>query len=333
MGGGTVKYAFATDGKLVRVAAIDIGARLITTDENNKVLRIEEPAAMMLKTNNLELNVGDSLEPELLATLTAYMANEVLAHAGVLGEAPDEDRLLRTPALFGSHETPKIDAVTFSGGISEYIYDRETRTFGDLGKPLADAVMAQVRAHGLVRLEPPKGIRATVLGASQYSLQLSGNTVYASDEELLPLRNIPVVKPEIDLSVDDLNYDKIAESLTRSLTLREKAIDTDAVAIAMQWGGSATYARLETLARAFLATAGDEILVEHAIPLIIVCDMDIAGLLGRHIQDLTSKEVQVVTIDGIEVSEFDYLDIGAFVPGTGAMPIVVKSLLFPTPTD
>jgi ethanolamine utilization protein EutA len=61
--------------------------------------------------------------------------------------------------------------------------------------------------------------------------------------------------------------------------------------------------------------------------------MDIAGLLGRHIQDLTSKEVQVVTIDGIEVSEFDYLDIGAFVPGTGAMPIVVKSLLFPTPTD
>ena len=333
MGGGTVKYAYATEGKLARVGAIDIGARLITTDENQRVLKIEEPAAMMLKTNNLELAVGDTLDAEVLATLTAYMANEVLAHAGVLGEAPDEDRLLRTPPLFAPDERPTIDAVTFSGGISEYIYERESRTFGDIGKPLADAVMAQLRDRGLVRLEPPKGIRATVLGASQYSLQLSGNTVYASNEDLLPLRNIPVVKPAIDLSVDELDYELITAEIARTLALREKAIDTDAVAIAMQWGGSATFTRLETLARAFLATAGAEIVTQHAVPLIIVCDMDIAGLLGRHIQDLTDREVQVVTIDGIEVSEFDYLDIGAFVPGTGAMPIVVKSLLFPANPD
>lgn len=333
MGGGTVKYAFATNGQLTRVAAIDIGARLITTDENRRVLKIEEPAAMMLATNNLSLKVGDLLDDETLRVLTTYMANEVLAHAGVVEEGPDEHRLLRTPALFGEREDWTIDAITFSGGISEYIYERETRTFGDIGKPLADAVMAQVRSLGLTRLEPPKGIRATVLGASQYSLQLSGNTVYASDENLLPLRNIPVVKPNIDLSIDDLDVDFLISEIGRTLALRERAIDTDAVAIAMQWGGSATYARLDALARAFLATAGPEITETHEVPLIIVCDMDIAGLLGRHIQDLTENELPLVTIDGIEVSEFDFLDIGAFVPGTGAMPIVVKSLLFPTPTD
>ena len=193
--------------------------------------------------------------------------------------------------------------------------------------------MTHVRSQGLLRLEPPKGIRATVLGASQYSLQLSGNTVYASDEGLLPLRNIPVIKPAISLDIDDLDYEEIAAEIGRSLALRERAIDTDAVAIAMQWGGSATYARLDVLARAFLATAGPEILHDLEVPLIIVCDMDIAGLLGRHIQGLMEKPVNLVTVDGIEVSEFDYLDIGAFVPGTGAMPIVVKSLLFPAPAE
>ena len=192
--------------------------------------------------------------------------------------------------------------------------------------------MDQVRAEGLAWVEPPKGIRATVLGASQYSLQLSGNTVYASDPSLMPLRNIPVIKPDIDLEIDDLDYDEIRASIGRSVEGRERAIDTDAVAIAMNWGGSATYTRLDVLARALLATAGPEIIERHEVPMIIVCDRDIAGLLGRHIQELTTNEVQLVTIDGIEVSEFDYLDIGAFVPGTGALPVVVKSLLFPTPS-
>ena len=333
MGGGTVKYAYATNGKLARVAAIDIGARLITTDDEQRVLKIEEPAAMMLRTLGRELRVGDVLDPDVCASLCAYMAHEVLAQAGVLTSAADEPLLLRTPPLFASHERPTVDAVTFSGGISEYIYEREQRTFGDLGRPLADAVMSAVREHQLNRLEPPKGIRATVLGASQYSLQLSGNTVYASHESLLPLRNIPVVKPEIDLDVDDLDFATIVESVRRTLALRERAIDTDAVAIAMQWGGSATYARLDVLARAFLESAEAEVVESHEVPLIIVCDMDIAGLLGRHIQDLTHQGVMLVTVDGIEVSEFDFLDIGAFVPGTGAMPIVVKSLLFPTPSD
>lgn len=333
MGGGTVKYAYVSNGKLSRVGAIDIGARLITTDENNTVLKIEEPAAMMLASNDLTLKVGDQLDEETLDTLVRYMANEVLAHAGVLAGRPQEDRLLRTPPLFDEAEHPSIDVISFSGGISEYIYGRETRTFGDLGKPLAEAVMDQVRSTGLVRVEPPKGIRATVLGASQYSLQLSGNTVYASDPALMPLRNIPVIKPDIDLQIDDLVFDEIREAIARSLAARERALDTDAVAIAMNWGGSATYTRLDVLARAFLATAGPEIAELHELPLIIVCDCDIAGLLGRHIQELTAQPIQLVTIDGIEVSEFDYLDVGAYVPGTGALPVVVKSLLFPTQTE
>ena len=333
MGGGTIKYSWVKDGKLQRVAAIDIGARLIVTDDDGVVLRIEQPAKMMLETLGLKLAEGDKLDKELLDAFVAYEADQVLAHAGVLPSVTPDERLLRTPPLFGANDKPEIDLITFSGGISEYIYDREPRLFNDTGRPLASAVMARVQREGLVVHEPPKGIRATVLGASQYSLQLSGNTVWASSEDLVPVRNVPVANPGLDLSKDDLDYEEIREQIARTLALREAAVDTDAVAIAMSWGGSATYARIDTLSRAFLATAGPEILQEHRVPLIIVCDMDIAGLLGKHIQDLTEGGVPVLTIDGIEVSEFDYLDVGAFVPGTGALPVVVKSLLFPTPTD
>jgi ethanolamine utilization protein EutA len=37
----------------------------------------------------------------------------------------------------------------------------------------------------------------------------------------------------------------------------------------------------------------------------------------------------VVSIDGITLEEFDYIDIGALIPSSGAVPVVIKSLVFP----
>ena len=41
--------------------------------------------------------------------------------------------------------------------------------------------------------DPGQGIRATVIGASQYSVQVSGNTILIAGKGSLPLRNIPVL--------------------------------------------------------------------------------------------------------------------------------------------
>ena len=38
----------------------------------------------------------------------------------------------------------------------------------------------------------------------------------------------------------------------------------------------------------------------------------------------------VISIDGIMLSEFDYIDIGEIIPSSGAVPVVIKSLVFPT---
>jgi ethanolamine utilization protein EutA len=37
----------------------------------------------------------------------------------------------------------------------------------------------------------------------------------------------------------------------------------------------------------------------------------------------------VVSIDGIALREFDFVDIGEIIPASGAVPVVVKSLVFP----
>ncbi len=36
----------------------------------------------------------------------------------------------------------------------------------------------------------------------------------------------------------------------------------------------------------------------------------------------------IISIDGIELKEFDYVDIGEVLRATGAVPVVIKSLLF-----
>ena len=39
----------------------------------------------------------------------------------------------------------------------------------------------------------------------------------------------------------------------------------------------------------------------------------------------------IVSIDGLELKEFDYIDIGAMLESSGAVPVVIKSLVFPAP--
>jgi len=95
----------------------------------------------------------------------------------------DASALLRLDPLRNER---KPEAITFSGGVSEYIYGRESEAFGDLGPALARAILARIKAWG-PRIEPSdEGIRATVIGASQYTIQVSGSTIFVAPQSVLP---------------------------------------------------------------------------------------------------------------------------------------------------
>ena len=64
-------------------------------------------------------------------------------------------------------------------------------------------------------------------------------------------------------------------------------------------------------------------------PLVLAGDGDVGGLLGIHLREEMKLASPIVSIDGLELKEFDYIDIGTMLESSGAVPVVIKSLIFP----
>ncbi|HET9148922.1 MAG TPA: ethanolamine ammonia-lyase reactivating factor EutA [Alphaproteobacteria bacterium] len=325
IGGGTSKIAVCSGGKVIDLTAIDIGARLVALDREGKVTRIEEAGRRFAKEAGVELALGKPLAPEAMKAMAERMAERLMEVIALKALSPGTEALLRLPAM---QYRGKVDAITFSGGVSEFVYGYETSNFGDLGPLLAAAVRARVEASHLKLMEPVEGIRATVIGASQYTIQVSGSTIFVSPPDTLPLRNVPVIAPNLPLSGDDLDANAIAAETEAALRRLDLGEGDTAVAVCFNWEGSATFQRLHAFADG--VSRGLAAVLGKGHPLVLVSDGDIGGLLGIHCREELKLKTPVVSIDGIELKEFDFIDIGALIPSSGAVPVVIKSLVFPT---
>ncbi len=329
IGGGTSKIAICKGGKTLEVSAIDVGARLLAFDENNIITRVEQAGRLYASEAGVQAEIGAQLsEPHKNAIVDRMMDRlmEVVLRNGV---SESTKPLLRLPQL--THKGP-IDAVIFSGGVAEFIYGREKSSFGDLGPLLAKAARERVKELGAITMMPQAGIRATVVGASQYTVQVSGSTIFISPINAAPIRNIPVMTPEFDLSLPDLDPSAIEQAARAALTRLDLHDAESPVAVAFRWGGSATFARLDAFSRGIASALRQ--LLDKGNPLILVSDGDIGGLLGLHLREELQLPNPIVSIDGVELREFDYIDIGELIPSSGAAPVVIKSLVFPgQPTE
>jgi ethanolamine utilization protein EutA len=59
-------------------------------------------------------------------------------------------------------------------------------------------------------------------------------------------------------------------------------------------------------------------------------DLDIAKSLGGMLKDEFKVARDIIAVDGIEVGDLDYIDIGECLGITEVIPVTVKSLMFPT---
>jgi len=245
------------------------------------------------------------------------------------GERPKlgETGLLRLdPLPWRGH----IDEVTFSGGVAEYIFGWEQGSFGDLGALLGEEIRKRVDAWG-VRLEKPtEGIRATVIGASQYTTQVSGSTIFVSPLGTLPLRNIPVIAPQLALDAETIEARAISEAIKAVLSRLDLTAPDGPVAVFVPWRGSATFQRLDAFCRGIAGGLASRV-AKH-LPIVLAGDGDVGGLIGIHFREEMKLANPIVSIDGLELKEFDYIDIGEMLESSGAVPVVIKSLIFPTST-
>ena len=324
IGGGTSKVAICQGGRVAEVTSVDVGARLVAFDENGVVTRIEEAGRRHAEAVGVALEIGAQLTADDMQKIAAEMADRLMEVIGLDGVSTQTRGLLRLPPL--AHRS-RVDTVMFSGGVSEFIYGHEPRTFGDLGPLLGKEIKGRIGQLGAVLMTPVAGIRATVIGASQYTIQVSGSTIFISPVDIVPIRNIPVVTPEFDFDGDDIDQQGVEQAVEAGLTRLDLTGADTPVAVALHWGGSATFGRLDSFCKGVAQAMRSVLSQGH--PLVLVSDGDIGGLLGLHLREEMQLPSPVVSIDGVELREFDYIDIGALIPTSGAVPVVIKSLVFP----
>ncbi|HLG73645.1 MAG TPA: ethanolamine ammonia-lyase reactivating factor EutA, partial [Chloroflexota bacterium] len=324
IGGGTTKFALVRNGEVLHSAAVAVGGRLIARDADGGLARIEGPAEQAAAVAGISLKLGEPLtqadQDKLVATwcdvLTQFIHLEEPTGLGA-------DLIVTDP--IPNDVMP--EAITFSGGVSEFIYGREPGQFSDLGPALAKGIR-QMLEDGRVKLpvlDPGQGIRATVIGASQFSMQLSGNTIAISEGTELPLRNMPVLHPRVDLSTE-FTRQEVASAIVQSVKRFATDEGVPSVALSFRWQGDPLYQRLRTFAEGIVDGLHAEI--AEGKPVVLLLDGDVGKTLGNILKAEIQVASDVVSIDGLQLQEFDFVDVGEVIYPANAVPVVIKSLLF-----
>src|SRR5438874_3968515 len=216
----------------------------------------------------------------------------------------------------------------FSGGVAEYVYGRETLDFGDLGRALGSALRKRLDSRALPwKLLPPgECIRDTAFGASEYSVQLTGNTVYVSQPgELLPRKNLQVLQPAVRLE-GALDAGAIAATIREHFTAFDVAEGDAEVALAFRWRGEPSFERLAAFAQAI--KLGLPRSVQKGKPIYLILDGDVAQTVGAILKEDHAVASEVLVLDGIALRDFDYIDLGRIRMPSNTVPVTIKSLVF-----
>jgi ethanolamine utilization protein EutA len=324
VGGGTTKFGLLRDGEVLATAAVHVGGRLVAFDANERITRIEPTAMLVADALNIPVALGGRLGPEERRRMAGALVDILLDYlSGREPSALGKAFLLTDPLEL---DGLRPAALTFSGGVAEYIYGREPTRYGDLGPDLAEALHHAAEQGRLPARPVPigEGIRATVLGASQFSVQLSGNTVHISDPTVLPLRNLPVVYARLESGSPDAGT--VAQAIRNGFVRLDLTEGEHPAAVALPWRGEPQYANLRAIADG-IAQAMPRSLAA-GFPLVIALDGDVGASLGGILNEELDVRSPMVSIDGLQLVELDYVDIGELIQPANVVPVVVKSLAF-----
>lgn len=299
IGGGTANICLLHDGEPVDTGCLDIGGRLIRYAPGTRRIDYISPSI-----GRLELGIaqGEVLSDAGEARVAGVLA-DILAEALYLKAQSPRYRLLL--ADHGISKPPAGCPLTFSGGVADMIYEPGERQYDDIGGALARAIAA----HPLISLplRPAQVGAATVMGAADFTLSLSGSTVHW-DHWQLPVAGLQAVSVRLR-SREDIS------GLPAALRRAAKRY-TPGCALAMEGLADPSFQDVEAVAEALAdALCGD---------LIVILKKDMAKALGQALCRRTDR--RILCLDGLPAQEGDYIDIGQ--PVGGVFPVIIHTLLF-----
>jgi ethanolamine utilization protein EutA len=325
IGGGTTKLAVVDHGKVVGTAALHVGGRLAVFDGDLRLVRLDPAGKRLAALAGQSWVRGGLVDAASMEKIAERMAAAVLASVAERPMPADVRQLFLTEPL---PDLEGVDGVMFSGGVAEYVYQREARDFGDLGRLLGLALRRKLDAGALAwpLLPPGECIRATALGASEYSVQLSGNTVYVSDPgALLPRRNLQVLQPAFACG-ERIDPDALAQSIREHFIAFDLVEGEREAALALRWEGPPSYERIAAFAEGI--RRGLPGTLARGLPVYVMVDGDIAQTLGSILRDEMGVASDLLVIDGVVLWDFDYIDLGRIRMPSQTVPVTVKSLVF-----
>ncbi len=324
IGGGSANSALFQAGALAAAAAMNYGGRIVEIEHaTGQVRHLADPALAILEDLGLRWAVGDAPSLADLRRFADRMA-DLTVELIEGGSSPLAQRLYLTPpaAISGQGST-----LMLSGGIGHYFYEplpiravADATIHDDLGPLLADSLRQHAGLASYQIVRPAETLRATVLGASTQTVTLSGSTIWA-EPSLLPLRNVPVVRPALTAGFQPA---AVAAAIAEAARRWDVNVATDLFAVALELNQPLDYTLLLQLATG-LREFSDS--MPAGRPLVAIIERDYAQALGQTVKAM-APDRPLLVIDQVGLAEGDYIDIGTPLMDGRVVPLSVKTLVF-----
>jgi ethanolamine utilization protein EutA len=321
IGGGTSNLAISKNGEVLSTSCIAVGGRLLAMDPEIRIRQVADPAVKVMQDIGLNYRLGDPIPKEDIGKIASRMA-EVLIEVMT---GPAKSSLAKQLMVTGDLDfSIPIDEYLFSGGVAEIIYARKGR-YNDVGSILAKRINSLIPELKAPVVEPVNKIRATVIGAGAYSLSVSGSSGFMDDRLILPIRNIPVLRVDVELA--KLSLEHVVSGVNMAFLRHDLLEGQEIVALYFRDPVRVNYPELALFAKSMETALPNSI--AKGIPIILIFQKDIACSVGNVLRRETGLKTNLLSLDELSLNDGDWIDISEPLVGRQVFPVTVKSLVFP----